>query len=94
MRLLHHLPGDVRVTRAGASIECVRPGCNMGLTIDPERTPQVHGSAVDYCCAAPAPDVPCQSPGGKMTATIAGTGNPVETRKLNTALRHAWGLDT
>lgn len=53
MRLLGHLPGNVHVTRAGASMECQRPGCNMGLTIDPDKRPQVQGSAVQWCCAAP-----------------------------------------
>jgi hypothetical protein len=51
-RLLGHLLGAVSVTRAGASAECIRPGCNMGLTIDPDHRPAIHGAAVTYTCAA------------------------------------------
>ena len=52
-RLLGHRLGAVSVTRAGASAECCNPGCNLGLTIDPDHSPVMHGAAVTYTCAAP-----------------------------------------
>jgi hypothetical protein len=51
--LLGHTLGGFEVTPAGASAECIRPGCNLGLTIDPDHRPAIHGAAVTYTCAAP-----------------------------------------
>lgn len=54
-RALGHFIGMVHVNRAGACMECQRSGCNMGLTIDPDRVPAMHGSAATYTCAGRAP---------------------------------------
>ncbi len=34
------------------SAECVHPGCNMGLTLDAEHKPPIHGSAATFPCAS------------------------------------------